>query len=244
MTVTETKNNNETMSEKKIIISPSLLSCDFARLKDEIEAVEKAGADWLHVDVMDGHFVNNLTIGPPIVAAIKKYCTVPLDVHLMISEPLRYVERFVEAGSDIITFHIEADFNPGGVIDMINKAAARLDRHVNVGISLNPDTPAHALHEVIGLIDMVLVMTVYPGFGGQSFIERAIDKITDVISLSPEVDIQVDGGITPENIHVPALKGANAFVAGTAVFKSPDYAAAIAALRRNAKKSYRRGLAG
>ena len=218
-----------------------MLSCDFARLKDEVAAVEKAGADWLHVDVMDGHFVDNITIGAPIVAAIKKYSTVPLDVHLMISEPERYVESFVAAGSDILTFHIEADFNPGWVVDKILKAADKHGREVKIGVSLNPDTPAVHLREVIDLLDMVLVMTVYPGFGGQQFIERAVDKIDDVLALSTRVIVQVDGGITPDNIHIPAVKGATSFVAGTAVFRAPDYAAAIADLRRNAQAAFGKG---
>ncbi len=225
------------MGTEKIIISPSLLSCDFARLKDEVEAVEKAGADWLHIDVMDGHFVNNITIGSPIVAAIKKYSTVPLDVHLMISEPLRYVERFVEAGADILTFHLEADFNPGWVVDKIRRCAEKAGREVSIGISLNPDTPAQGLREVIDLIDMVLVMTVYPGFGGQQFIERTIEKINDVVEMTNRAIIQVDGGITIDNIHIPTLRGATAFVAGTAVFKTPDYAGAIAALRASAERA-------
>ncbi len=225
------------MGTEKIIISPSLLSCDFARLKEEVEAVEKAGADWLHIDVMDGCFVNNITIGPPIVAAIKKYSAVPLDVHLMISEPLRYAERFVEAGADILTFHLEADFNPGWVVDKIRRSAEKAGREVSVGISLNPDTPAQGLREVIDLLDMVLVMTVYPGFGGQQFIERAVEKINDIVEMTNRAVIQVDGGITADNIHIPALRGATSFVAGTAVFKTPDYAEAIATLRGNAERA-------
>ncbi len=200
--------------------------------------MEKAGADWLHIDVMDGHFVNNITIGAPIVAAIKKYSTAPLDVHLMISQPERYVESFVAAGSDIITFHIEADFNPGWVVDRILKAAQKHGREVKIGVSLNPDTPATHLREIIDLLDMVLIMTVYPGFGGQQFIERAVDKIDDVLALSNRVLVQVDGGITPDNIHIPAIKGATSFVAGTAVFKTPDYAKAISELRENAMVAF------
>lgn len=219
----------------KVIIAPSLLSADFARLKEEIEAVEAAGADWLHVDVMDGRFVPNITIGPGVVSAMKKYSTRPLDVHLMIADPQKYAPRFIEAGADVLTFHIEADFNPGCVIRTIETAAREAGRRVKFGMVLNPDTPPESIREVIDLIDLVMVMSVYPGFGGQAFMERAVNKVDGILRMRPDMLIEIDGGITPENIHVPASKGVRVFVAGTAIFGTNDYAASIRALRAKAE---------
>lgn len=219
----------------KVIIAPSLLSCDFGRLKEEIQAVEKAGADWLHVDVMDGRFVQNITIGPDVVRYMKKYSTLPLDVHLMIADPAKYAPRFIEAGADILTFHIEADFNPGWIIRDIQRTAANLKRSVKVGLVLNPDTPAESVREVINIIDLVMVMSVYPGFGGQEFIARALDKVDGLLHLRPDILVEIDGGITAQNIKIAAGRGVRVFVAGTAVFHTKDYAKAIAELRRNAE---------
>jgi len=223
------------LSNAKVIIAPSLLSADFGRLKEEIQAVEAAGADWLHVDVMDGHFVSNITVGPDVVKAMKKYCTKPLDVHLMISDPARYAPCFVEAGADILAFHIEVDANPGWIIREIQKTAANLGRDVKIGLVLNPDTPAYTLHEIINHIDVVTVMSVYPGFGGQKFIGRAVEKVDGILKMRPDILVEVDGGITPDNIKVAAARGVRVFVAGTSVFHTKNYAASIATLRQNAE---------
>jgi ribulose-phosphate 3-epimerase len=231
------------VNTKQVIIAPSLLSADFGRLKEEIQAVEAAGADWLHVDVMDGSFVPNITIGPIVVKAMKKYCTKPLDVHLMIADPAKYAPRFVEAGADILTFHIEADINPGCIVRDIEKTAANLGREVKTGLVLNPDTPAIAIREVIKHIDLVMIMSVYPGFGGQTFIERALDKIDAILHMRPDILLEIDGGITVENIRLAAAKGIRAFVAGTSVFHTKDYAASIAALRRSAEAVAAGGIA-
>jgi ribulose-phosphate 3-epimerase len=223
------------VNKSKVIIAPSLLSADFGRLKEEIQAVEAAGADWLHVDVMDGHFVPNITIGPDVVKAMKKYSTKPLDVHLMIADPARYAPRFVEAGADILSFHIEVAANPGWIIREIQKTAANLGRNVKVGLVLNPDTPASTIHEMINHIDLVTVMSVYPGFGGQKFIERALDKVEGILRMKPDILVEIDGGITLENIKLAAARGVRVFVAGTSVFHTKNYAASIAALRQNAE---------
>ncbi len=223
------------MDIRKVIIAPSLLSADFARLGEEIEAVEAAGADWLHVDVMDGHFVPNITIGPGVVKAVKKHSAKPLDVHLMIADPRTYAPRFIEAGADILTFHIEADFNPGCVIDGIRTAAEEAGREVQVGLGLNPDTPPSSIGEVIDLVDLVMVMSVYPGFGGQPFIERATRKVEEILQMRPDLLIEIDGGINAENIEIPASRGAQVFVAGTAVFGADDYARSISVLRQKAE---------
>ncbi len=230
------------MNHKKAIIAPSLLSADFARLKDEIEAVEAAGADWLHVDVMDGHFVPNITIGPGVVKAMKKYSTKPLDVHLMIADPLKYAPRFVEAGADILTFHVEADINPGYVIREVEMTAGGLGRDVKIGLVLNPDTPPSAIGQVINLIDLVVVMSVYPGFGGQAFMERVVDKVEEILQMRPDMPIEIDGGITPDNVGIAASKGVSIFVAGTAVFKTDDYARSISILRQKAETALGGGM--
>jgi ribulose-phosphate 3-epimerase len=230
------------LNKNQVIIAPSLLSADFGRLKEEIQAVEAAGADWLHVDVMDGHFVSNITIGPDVVKAMKKYSTKPLDVHLMIENPAKYATRFVEAGADILSFHIEADFNPGWTIREVQKTAAHLGRDLKVGLVLNPDTPAYTIREIINHIDVVTVMSVYPGFGGQQLIERAVDKVEGILKLRPDILVEIDGGITVENIKLPASRGVRVFVAGNSVFNTKDYAASIAALRRNAEAAIAGGI--
>jgi len=202
-------------------IAPSVLSADFSRLGEEIRAVEDAGADMIHVDVMDGHFVPNLTIGPPVVASIKKITHLPLDVHLMIETPDRYIRDFADAGSDIITVHVEAAVHLNRTLHLIRQLGAR------AGVSVNPATPLAAIEEVLGDIDLLLIMTVNPGFGGQTFIESMLPKIRKARAmldrLSPDVLLEVDGGITLQNIGVAAEAGADVFVAGSAIFLSGDY---------------------
>ena len=202
-------------------IAPSVLSADFSRLGEEIRAVEDAGADMIHVDVMDGHFVPNLTIGPPVVASIKKITHLPLDVHLMIETPDRYIRDFADAGSDIITVHAEAAVHLNRTLHLIRQLGAR------AGVSVNPATPLAAIEEVLGDIDLLLIMTVNPGFGGQTFIESMLPKIRKARAmldrLSPDVLLEVDGGITLQNIGVAAEAGADVFVAGSAIFLSGDY---------------------
>ncbi len=206
-------------------IAPSILSADFSRLGDEIRAVEEAGADMIHVDVMDGHFVPNITIGPPVVASIKKIARVPLDVHLMIKEPDRYVSAFAEAGSDIITVHAEAARHLHRTVHLIRETGAR------AGVSLNPATPLSAVEEVLGDIDLLLIMTVNPGFGGQAFIETMLPKIRRTREMLdrtfPRVLLEVDGGITLRNMATVSEAGADLFVAGSAIFLSDDYTRTI-----------------
>ncbi len=208
-----------------IKIAPSILSADFARLRDEIQRIEHA-ADWLHVDVMDGHFVPNLTIGPPVVRAIKKYTDLPLDVHLMMTNPDEFIALFADSGANYLTVHVEVCAHLHRTLSEIKK------RGMKAGISLNPATSLALLDEVLGDVDMILIMTVNPGFGGQKFIPASLSKIQrlrqrlDAQQLS-HVDIEVDGGISAANIHEVAEAGATVFVAGSAVFESPDPAATI-----------------
>jgi len=213
-------------------IAPSLLSADFTRLGAELAAAEEAGADWIHVDVMDGRFVPNITLGPFIVDAIKRLTRLPLDVHLMIEAPERYVEAFVRAGASTVGVQVEACRHLHRTIGQIHDAGAR------ASVVLNPATPAIAVEPVLGDIDQVLVMTVNPGFGGQKFIESMLPKIEILRGWIDErgldVALEVDGGVAIETIGRAAAAGADVFVAGTAVFGAPDYADAIAALRRAA----------
>ncbi|MDO9515827.1 MAG: ribulose-phosphate 3-epimerase [Syntrophales bacterium] len=210
-------------------IAPSILSADFSRLGEEIRAVEDAGADMIHVDVMDGHFVPNITIGPPVVASIKKITHLPLDVHLMIENPDRYIQSFADAGSDIITVHAEAAVHLNRTLHLIRQLGGR------AGVSVNPATPLTDIEEVIGDIDLLLIMTVNPGFGGQTFIKSMLPKIrkarTMVDRLSPDVLLEVDGGITLQNIGAAADAGADVFVAGSAIFLSGDYGETIAGMK-------------
>ncbi len=214
----------------KIRIAPSLLSADFTRLGAELASVKEAGADWIHVDVMDGHFVPNITLGPFIVEAVKRATDLPLDVHLMIERPERFIEDFVRAGANSVGVQVEACPHLHRTIAQIREAGAR------ACVVLNPSTPASAVEIVLGDVDQVLVMTVNPGFGGQKFIESMLPKIETLRGWINEngldVALEVDGGIAVETIGRAAAAGADVFVAGSAVFGAPNRTEAIAALRR------------
>ncbi|MDD5308149.1 MAG: ribulose-phosphate 3-epimerase [Deltaproteobacteria bacterium] len=206
-------------------IAPSILSADFARLGEEIRAVEDGGADWIHIDVMDGRFVPNITVGPLVVHAARSATGLPLDVHLMIVEPERYVAEFSAAGADVITVHAEACVHLHRTLQMIRDLGRK------AGVAFNPATPLDALNHVADLIDLVLVMSVNPGFGGQKFIEAALSKVSAARARAPKAEIEVDGGVGPDNAARVKAAGASVLVAGNAVYKSGDYAKAIAAIR-------------
>lgn len=220
-------------------IAPSLLSCDFSQMGKEIERMDKAGADYMHLDVMDGHFVPNITFGAPVIKTVRKFTNKPFDVHLMISEPLKYIDDFADAGADIITFHVECDSDINATIDKIKS------RGVKAGLVIKPKTPASAVFEYLDRIDMVLVMTVEPGFGGQSFMEDMLPKVLQIKaeckSRGIDMPVEVDGGIGEQTISKAAAAGVDICVAGTAVFKAENAEAAISRLRelsdaKNAKK--------
>lgn len=212
-----------------IKISPSVLASDFANLEAELEKCSDGGAELIHLDVMDGHFVPNISIGAPVIAALDKVCDTPFDVHLMISDPLFYIDDFIKAGADIITFHIECESDIEKTIDKI------VDAGCKAALAVKPNTPIEAVYPYLDTLSMVLVMTVEPGFGGQSFMESTMPKIKELRAKCPELDIQVDGGINADTIKIAGRAGANVFVAGSAVFKSDDPAATIKLLKENAE---------
>lgn len=208
-----------------IRILPSLLSADFTQLASEIASVEQGGADLLHLDVMDGHFVPNLTFGPPLVESVNKCTALELDCHLMISHPLRYVDAFAKAGADWISFHVEAEDDPGKVIDALERLG------VKAGIAINPDTTLYRVKPLLPRLQMVLVMSVFPGFGGQKFIPEVLPRIKELRNLGFTGEVEVDGGIDARTAPLVAEAGATMLVAGSAVFRQQDRSAAIAGLR-------------
>lgn len=203
-----------------IKISPSILACDFANLQSEIKKVEDADVEYLHIDVMDGIFVPNITLGPCVVSAIRKYSKLFFDVHLMITDPIRYIDDFAKAGADLITIHVESTFDVSAAIDRIKANGKK------VGLSIKPNTKPEILRPYLDRVDLILVMTVEPGFGGQSFIEATVDNIKACAAMIKEcgrdIELEVDGGVSPKNAHVVKNAGANVIVAGSAVFGSSD----------------------
>lgn len=212
-----------------IIIAPSILSADFSQLGGEVKKLDAAGADWIHIDVMDGHFVPNITIGPVVIKHLRSFTQKPFDVHLMINNPEKYIDAFIDAGANVLTVHYEATAHLHGCIDYIRRAG------VSAGVSINPSTPVHLLEDIIYNVDLVLVMSVNPGFGGQTFINHTIKKIeklrTLIVEAGREIYIEVDGGITKNNVLDIIKAGCNVVVAGSYIFSSKDYKRAIDLLR-------------
>lgn len=223
------------MSRSPLRIAPSILSADFARLAEEIAHVERSGADWLHVDVMDGHFVPNLTVGPPIVESIRKVTKLPLDVHLMMTNPDQFIDEFASAGADYLTVHVETCPHLHRTVQLIKQ------KGVKAGVTLNPATALSTVEEILPEADLLLIMSVNPGFGGQQFIPAVLDKIRRARTLIEQTRsralLEVDGGVKPSNAAEVIRAGADVLVAGSAIFAAPDYAAAIAALRQAGQPS-------
>jgi ribulose-phosphate 3-epimerase len=215
----------------RILVAPSILAADFSRLADEVRRVEEAGADWIHCDIMDGHFVDNISFGPGMVATVRKLTTLPLDVHLMIEHPDHYLPRFVDAGANSITVHVE----PEAKHEVVKTLQQIRDAGCRVGLTLNPATPFALLEPFLRQLDLLLVMTVHPGFGGQSFRAEQMEKLRQAYDWKTKnntnLDLEVDGGIIPDTAKLSIQNGANVLVAGTSIFKSKDYAAEIRALR-------------
>ncbi|HOV25352.1 MAG TPA: ribulose-phosphate 3-epimerase [Pseudobacteroides sp.] len=217
-----------------IKIAPSILSADFSRLGEEVARAEKSGADIIHIDVMDGNFVPNITVGPPVVKAIRAYTKLPIDVHLMIKDPERFIDRFYDAGADMISVHVEECKHLHGTIQSIKQ------KGIKAGVVLNPATSLSSIKWVLSDVDMVLLMTVNPGFGGQKYIDSLTEKIRElkqmIVKTGLDIDIEVDGGIRPDNIYNVTEAGANVIVAGSAIFNAPDMAEMIKILRENSYK--------
>src|SRR5437868_5405746 len=219
------------MPNRKVLVAPSILAADFSHLEAEVHRAEEAGADWLHLDIMDGHFVDNISFGPMVVATVRKHTQLPLDVHLMIEHPDHYLPRFVEAGANSVTVHVESEskHDIAKTLQQIRAGGCR------AGLTLNPATPFGLLEPFLTQLDLLLIMTVHPGFGGQSFRSEQMEKVRRArdwkAKNNPALDIEVDGGINPVNARISIENGANVLVAGTSIFKSGDYAAEIRALR-------------
>lgn len=215
-----------------IKIAPSILACDFSKIGEEIRKIDAAGADMVHIDVMDGHFVPNISIGPPVIKCIRKCTSLPFDVHLMIENPQRYIDDFIDAGADIVTVHVEACTHLHRVVEYIKK------KNIKAGVALNPSTSLSQLDWVLDCVDMILVMTVNPGFGGQSYINSMTEKVRDLetmrIKKGLTFDIEVDGGIDLSNIYRVTEAGANVIVAGSTVYKAPDACYIIQKLKEDA----------